>query len=234
MPFRTWKRLLFSRSLGRRKNRGWGTGKIYSFSDEEKDGWANLFGYMGSEENVRLKFAVDRIGVTLDDVDILYEDSLNSEAWDKFISSLKGKEWREKKDKNQNRERQEPERDQPALEEAEVVVPPLERKETLWSGRYRWVALVGAIVVVLGAVSFAIRRTHPKPDPNNVASIEKMAFPLPDKPSIAVLPFVNMSGDPKQEFLCDGMTEEIITALSKVPRMFVIARNSTSLTKESR
>ena len=54
-----------------------------------------------------------------------------------------------------------------------------------------------------------------------------MAFPLPDVPSIAVLPFVNMSEDPKQEFLCDGMTEEIITALSKVPRLFVIARNST-------
>jgi adenylate cyclase len=54
-----------------------------------------------------------------------------------------------------------------------------------------------------------------------------MAFPLPDVPSIAVLPFVNMSEDPKQEFLCDGMTEAIITALSKVPRMFVIARNST-------
>jgi len=50
---------------------------------------------------------------------------------------------------------------------------------------------------------------------------------LPDKPSIAVLPFVNMSGDPEQEYFSDGMTEEIITALSKVPRLFVIARNST-------
>jgi adenylate cyclase len=58
-----------------------------------------------------------------------------------------------------------------------------------------------------------------------------MAFPLPDKPSIAVLPFENMSGDPRQEFLCDGITESIITALSKVPRLFVIARNSTYIYK---
>ena len=51
--------------------------------------------------------------------------------------------------------------------------------------------------------------------------------PLPDKPSIAVLPFENMSGDPDQEYFSDGMTEEIITGLSKIPKMFVIARNST-------
>ena len=60
-----------------------------------------------------------------------------------------------------------------------------------------------------------------------VASEEKMAFPLPDLPSIAVLPFENMSGDPKQEFFSDGITENIITALSKVPRLFVISRQST-------
>jgi adenylate cyclase len=50
---------------------------------------------------------------------------------------------------------------------------------------------------------------------------------LPEKPSIAVLPFVNMSGDPEQEYFSDGITEEIITGLSKVPRLIVIARNST-------
>ena len=50
--------------------------------------------------------------------------------------------------------------------------------------------------------------------------------PLPDNPSIAVLPFVNMSGDPDQEYLADGISENIITALSKIPQMFVIARNS--------
>ena len=51
-------------------------------------------------------------------------------------------------------------------------------------------------------------------------------LPLPEKPSIAVLPFVNMSGEPEQEYLADGISENIITALSKIPQMFVIARNS--------
>ena len=53
------------------------------------------------------------------------------------------------------------------------------------------------------------------------------ALALPDKPSIAVLPFVNMSGDPEQEYFVDGMVEEIITALSRIHWLFVIARNST-------
>jgi adenylate cyclase len=60
-----------------------------------------------------------------------------------------------------------------------------------------------------------------------VASVEKMAYPLPDKPSIAVLPFIDLSGDPGQEYFSDGITEEIIAALSSVPKLFVIARNST-------
>lgn len=54
-----------------------------------------------------------------------------------------------------------------------------------------------------------------------------MTFDLPKGPSVAVLPFVNMTGDPKQEYFCDGITENIISALSQVPQLFVIARNSS-------
>jgi adenylate cyclase len=59
------------------------------------------------------------------------------------------------------------------------------------------------------------------------ADTEKMAFLLPDKPSIAVLPFDNMSGDPNQDYFSDGLTEQIISALSQAPNLFVIARNSS-------
>ena len=57
-------------------------------------------------------------------------------------------------------------------------------------------------------------------------------LPLPDKPSIAVLPFVNMSGDPEQEFFADGMTEDLITQLSSILGLFVIARTSSFMYKD--
>jgi len=59
----------------------------------------------------------------------------------------------------------------------------------------------------------------------------RAAPPLPDKPSIAVLPFQNLSGDPEQEYFAEGMVEEIITALSRIRWLFVIARNSSSTYK---
>jgi adenylate cyclase len=77
---------------------------------------------------------------------------------------------------------------------------------------------------------------HPNPPPHagegsahgaRVGAAEPPALPLPDKPSIAVLPFQNISGDPEQEYFADGMVEEIITALSRIRWFFVIARNST-------
>ena len=157
--YRKWKNALpnleeapLYKVLGRKKEYDEGIGKTYIFTEAEKDSWANLFEYKGSEENVRLKFSIDKIGASLDDVVISYEDALNGDAWERFLSSLKGQ-----------------------------------------------------VESVPGLV----------------------AVPLPDKPSIAVLPFVNMSEDPKQEFFSDGLTEEIITALGKVPKLFVIARNST-------
>jgi TolB-like protein/class 3 adenylate cyclase len=57
--------------------------------------------------------------------------------------------------------------------------------------------------------------------------VKPASLPLDDKPSVAVLPFANMSGDPEQEYFADGMVEEIITALSRIRRLFVIARDST-------
>ena len=85
---------------------------------------------------------------------------------------------------------------------------------------------------------FRVRPTPPLPDPPpragegsahsvRVGAAEPPPLPLPDKPSIAVLPFQNMSGDPEQEYFVDGMVEEITTAIARLPWLFVIARNSS-------
>ena len=68
----------------------------------------------------------------------------------------------------------------------------------------------------------------------SASAIAPASLPLPDKPSIAVLPFQNMSGDPNQEYFADGVVEEIITALSRYPSLFVIARNSSFTTRAAR
>jgi adenylate cyclase len=112
--------------------------------------------------------------------------------------------------------------------EAEAVPAPLRGEKKPGRKRFSRAVLAGVVIVVIAAAvalwEFMLRPSAP---PTEVAFKEKMAFPLPDLPSIAVLPLVNMSGDSKQDFLCDGMTEDIITALSKVQGLFVVARNST-------
>jgi len=75
--------------LGRKKGYEEGTGKSYRVTETEKDAWANLFEYQGSHQNSRLKFAVDRIGASLDDIAIRYEGMENAEAWERFVSRLK-------------------------------------------------------------------------------------------------------------------------------------------------
>ena len=93
------------------------------------------------------------------------------------------------------------------------------------SRKWLWVASGAIALIILVFGIFAIWNGYFRPS-FEPASVEKMAFPLPEKPSIAVLPFDNLSGDPDQEYFSDGITEEIITALSKIPKLFVIARNS--------
>ncbi len=94
--------------------------------------------------------------------------------------------------------------------------------------RWVWAAAAAVIVLLAGAGGgywawdnwWRVERVE-------AASLDRMAFPLPDKPSIAVLPFDNLTGDPAQDIIVDGLSEDIIAALSKLSGLFVIARNST-------
>ncbi|MEE8531192.1 MAG: tetratricopeptide repeat protein [Hyphomicrobium sp.] len=103
-------------------------------------------------------------------------------------------------------------------EAAGTVLSEKPRKPKTW----QWASAASAVIAVAVTVAWWqpwVERVEP-------ASVERMSFPLPDKPSIAVLPFDNLSGDPKQDYLGDGITENIISSLSKISQILVIARNS--------
>ena len=83
-------------------------------------------------------------------------------------------------------------------------------------------AIIVGTIVLVQHVSLKPPRTHASVPPQ-----EKPALPLPSIPSIAVLPFTNLSGDPEQEYFSDGITDQLIDDLSRLPGLFVIARNSS-------
>ena len=97
-------------------------------------------------------------------------------------------------------------------------------KESLGK-KWRKIAISAVVLIAIvgGLAYWQFYMRSPDVEP---ASVEKMAFPLPEKPSAAELPFDNLSGDPEQSYIADGLTENIITALSQIPEMFVIERNS--------
>jgi adenylate cyclase len=111
------------------------------------------------------------------------------------------------------------------LMEPRVTVAEAGEEKRAWPV-WRKAIFAGAAAVLILAIAVGIWQLYLRPAPP-VASVEKMAFPLPDEPSIAVLPFENLSGDPEQDYFSDGFTINLIFQLYKIPGMFVIARGST-------
>ena len=102
----------------------------------------------------------------------------------------------------------------------------------VWYRLKQWpkvtLALTAALLLVVGGLAVKKFVDPPGSSPGMFAFLaKKTTLPLPDKPSIAVLPFENMTGDPGQGYFADGFTEQIISSLSKIPALFVIARNSS-------
>jgi adenylate cyclase len=118
------------------------------------------------------------------------------------------------------------------------------RRETRGAPRRYWragafsfvgLAIIVGTIVIVQHLSLRPQPTHasiPPPPSAAVPIVQPSTLPFPDKPSIAVLPFANVSGDPTQEYFSDGVTDQIITDLSKLPDLFVIDRNSSFTYKD--
>jgi adenylate cyclase len=194
-------------------------------------------------ENKRLEFRIGiNLGDVLEDVDRIYGDGVNiaariegladpggicisRTAYDQIKNKLElGYEYL---GEHSVKNIAEPVRVYRVLAEPEAAGKVIGEKRFL--GRFsRKTAMATIIILVIvagGLIGWNLYlQCSKKVEP---ASLDKMTYPLPDKPSIAVLAFDNLSGDTEQEYFSDGLTEEIITALSKSTQIFVIARNSS-------
>jgi TolB-like protein/class 3 adenylate cyclase/rhodanese-related sulfurtransferase/Flp pilus assembly protein TadD len=117
------------------------------------------------------------------------------------------------------------------LSTGESAPPPQQKsRQKVSSINLRQMIIVAGVVVLIAAgIGYWSKNSLPQEE---TASIERMAHPIPDRPSIAVLPFTNISDLAEQEFFADGMTDDLITDLSKVSGLFVIARNSVFTYKD--
>ncbi len=220
--YRKWKDALpdlesapLFRVVGRKKEYNDAAEKSYDFGDNAKDAWANLFAYQGSRETISLRLCIDRLGMTLDDVTLIYGSDQEQEGktpWDRFMESLKSKTQPEPGHTTDNTP-------DPEKTHGEKKPP---------KGGLRNMALP-ALLILMALVSLflGLKSMLGHSGTINAKPAQTASTPVLEKPSIAVLPFTNMSGDPNQDYIADGISENIISALSRIGEIFVIARNST-------
>jgi TolB-like protein len=277
--YKKWKSILpdlenapLFQVMGKSKDYGDGSGKTYQFDESVKDAWANLFEYKGSQEKLRLRFSVEKLGVRLEDVVIAYgnqSDTHERKAWDRFVEALRENEdkrlesaghngsvnspefveeteegggFKTTVDAHDQMENRLPTGKQASVEPAisdpymplrsgEVITVSAKGfsdQRTQFKRRKRFgLMLISSLFLLMAAVALWKFYLHPTFQLDSMKSETPVSPEVSSEVSIAVLPFANISGDPKDDYLCDGITEQIITSLSRTPKLFVIASNST-------
>ena len=184
----------------------------YQCSEAECDAWASLFSY--HEDNKwRYKFAFDSASVGLDEISLTLGDLRDSSAWEEFINRLDIT----------------PGAGEILTETGVSATAEPESEDRISHKRTRKVIWGGATVVAAAIIAVVVWRFAVYEAPANLQSVDlgTTVYPSVDKPSLAVLPFDNLTGDPQQEYFSDGITDQLITSLSQGPYLYVTARTSS-------
>ena len=184
----------------------------YQCSEAECDAWASLFSY--DENNTwRFKFAYDSASVGLDDISVTLGDLRNNSAWEEFINRLRIQP-------GVSEILKEPGVSATAEPASKDLVDPKRTRKIIWG----WTAIAAAAIIAVVMWRFAVYKA---PAPIQSVDLGIAVYPSSDKPSLAVLPFENLTGDPQQEFFSDGIADQLITSLSQEPYLYVAARTSS-------
>ena len=184
----------------------------YQCSEEECDVWASLFSY--DENNKwRFKFAFDSALGGLNDISVILGNLRDKAAWEEFLNRLS----------------RQPSSDETPAEPVNATTTEaasMDGRGSALSRKVSWglaAVLLAAVIVAVGW-RLAIYETH---TPAEGVDLRLSVYPPIDKPSLAVLPFENLTGDPQQEYFSHGIADQLITSLSQGPYLYVTARTSS-------
>jgi adenylate cyclase len=187
----------------------------YDCTEEECDLWASLFEIDNISNKWRFKFAVDAVKLSLTDISIAFGTHTGELAWKAFLADL------EKKMNTLETEpgpiSEEKNNDDPHGAHIPAHTQPLKKR---FKHPWYWGFFAVVTTVLIGIMGTAMLNRYLRP--------EQPTMPPPaSKYAIAVLPFVNISADPKQEYFCDGISEEIINSLARIKDLRIISRTSS-------